>query len=432
MPATDVARISEERQRQFSELLAAGRVNDRTRIRFHPLAMGGGNGRFTVLRRDTGQMIATSEEGVEAITLMRRGMNLRDTRQALAHKFGADEAGVDLTELLSCLVQEDFLKSVDGYKLATVGHSIADRIRLWIAMHISSAWLMFLLKSCPLWLALPFVYMKRRRRPEVVGQIARNLEQAWELALTPAEVRRAANANYDAVRRVHLDQILLSTFPARTVDTWLRRYSTVTGLEHLDAAVAAGRGVVISGLHTGSYNLLPFILVARGYRVTALAHWREHGDEAAARRIAELARAGYAYPLTVVRGPLAMKILAKKLEQGEIVLMLCDTRTNDDPRLPVVDFFGTQLRVPQGLRWLRQRTGAAILPATLQWIQTRSHFLSTSNALCIGMPIEDDDPTSEVFRVLKSHVRKNPAQWLHWKNLHEMISASPNIAHDRR
>jgi len=376
-----------------------------------------------VLRRDTGRLISTSQEGVDAIRLMLNGSTLQATQQGLADKYGCDANAVDLSALLDCLAHEDFLESIDGNRVSTTRVPLVERIRNWYVANVSSVGLLFSIRHCPLWVMLPILYRTRRRRPEVVAQIAANLDRAAALGLTPDQARAVAADNYDNLRRVQTDQFLLVTLRARSLARWLRRYTRISGLEHLDAAAAAGRGTILCAFHAGSYNLVPFILGARGYQTTALAHWREHGDEAAARRIDELRRVGYEYPLTVVRGPLAMRGLAKRLAEHQVVLVLCDTRTLDTPDVPVTPFLGTSLRMPQGVRWLKQRTGATVLPTILEWHDNHGHQLS------ILPPVVDNDPTPALFRVLEQHIDARPAQWLHWKNLHEMISINDDSLH---
>ena len=405
-----------ERQQRLAELVATGQITGDSRVRLFPVLTGSGNGACTVLRRDTGRMISTSSEGVDAIRLMLKGSTLQATRQGLADKYGCDADAVDLSALLDCLAQEDFLKSIDGNRISTTRVPPVDHIRNWFVANISSVFLLFVIRHCPFWLKLPVLYRVRRRPREVVAQIEANLQQrAAALGLTPDDVRTVAADNYDNLRRVQTDQYLLLTLEARSLDHWLRRYTAISGLEHLAAASTSGRGTILCAFHSGSYNLIPFILGARGYRTTALANWREQGDETAARRIDDLSRAGYEYPLTVVRGPLAMRTLVKRLTERQVVLILCDTRTIDTPDLPLAPFHGTFLRMPQGVRWLKQRTGANILPTLLEWNASRGHQLSILPA------VVDNDPTPALFRVLEQHVGARPAQWLHWKNLQEMI-----------
>ena len=83
------------RQQRLAELVDGGRVTGDSRVRLFPVLMGGGNGQFTVLRRDTGRMISTSQEGADAIRLMLKGSTLQATRQGLANKYGCDPDGVD-------------------------------------------------------------------------------------------------------------------------------------------------------------------------------------------------------------------------------------------------------------------------------------------------------------------------------------------------
>ena len=253
-----------ERQQRLARLVADGQVTDASRVHLFPLLVGGGNGHHTVLRRDTGQMIATSEEGIAAIKLMQRGLTLAGVRRALGAKYRCEPASIDLSELLDAMAIADLLKAVDAHAISTTTTPLLWRVRLRLAAGIGARATGVLLRRAPLWVTLLVLYRWRpRRHQNTVAQIAVNLRATPALDLDDQEARVRARSNYDLTRRVRLDQLLLAALPPPRLDRWIRTRMEIAGTAHLDRARAAGTGVILCGCHAGSYNLVPFMLGSR-------------------------------------------------------------------------------------------------------------------------------------------------------------------------
>jgi lauroyl/myristoyl acyltransferase len=97
-----------------------------------------------------------------------------------------------------------------------------------------------------------------------------------------------------------------------------------------------------------------------------------------------------------------------------------------------VEFLGRRLRAAKGAAWLAERTGAALLPtAMFQRAHGRHTVIIAPEAAAHGADAEERvrSATAAVFRVLESHVRREPAQWLKWKDLPAFYSpeAQPDV-----
>ena len=58
----------------------------------------------------------------------------------------------------------------------------------------------------------------------------------------------------------------------------LRRLVEIRGREHLEAALAAGKGAILCSAHFGSYNCGFSVLDASGFPVTTIGRWRYNYD----------------------------------------------------------------------------------------------------------------------------------------------------------
>jgi KDO2-lipid IV(A) lauroyltransferase len=139
---------------------------------------------------------------------------------------------------------------------------------------------------------------------------------------------------------------------------------TVQGVEHLDAGLAAGRGVVCALTHSGNWDM------AGVWLVQAL---RERGRPATFATVAERLRPESLYDRFVAyRESLGFEVLpaeagartpatlAARLRAGGVICLVAD---RDLAGTGVeVDFFGAPARMPGGPAQLARHTGAALLP----------------------------------------------------------------------
>lgn len=141
----------------------------------------------------------------------------------------------------------------------------------------------------------------------------------------------------------------------------IRRDIPARGLEHLEAALAKKRGVIVISAHFGNFLLLGSRLAAEGYAVYTMIN-QPRGD-----KIAEL-RKGYrekigqrtihAYPRDE-----AFKEVVQVLRRNEIAIVIADEfRSRSGVEVP---FFGRTVVARRGPATLALRTRAAVVPASL-------------------------------------------------------------------
>jgi KDO2-lipid IV(A) lauroyltransferase len=164
---------------------------------------------------------------------------------------------------------------------------------------------------------------------------------------TVARVARRAFANYGSML---VDFVLMAGMSPRE----LRKRVTISGLEHIDAALEKGMGVILAVPHLGSWDVGGSYAGAIGYRICAVADpFPGSLDQA-------VVATRQAFGLRVIPiGRSAVRAITEALAANEIVCLLCDL-----PHGPgvEVEFFGRQAVVPGGAASFALKTGAPLMP----------------------------------------------------------------------
>ena len=128
----------------------------------------------------------------------------------------------------------------------------------------------------------------------------------------------------------------------------------VRGREHLEEAVARGRGVIVTCSHIGNWELGAVAVAHWGYTLTAVAgvQFNRWLTPAVRESRAELA-------IRTVAPEDGFRKLLRALERGELIALMVDGDIYSHG-IPV-EMFGRETRFPAGPGVLAQRTGALIL-----------------------------------------------------------------------
>lgn len=189
------------------------------------------------------------------------------------------------------------------------------------------------------------------------AQLRKNLARVIGVAPdeVPDPLMRAALASY---ARYWREAFRLPTMDHRKLG--VRLDSGVTGQQHIDAALAAGRGVVLALPHSGNWDMAGVWLVQTRGTFTTVAE-RLKPESLYRRFVAYRESLGFEIlPLTGGAEP-PFQVLAERLGANGMVCLMAE---RDLTRSGVpVDFFGEATRMPAGPAKLAIATGAALLPA---------------------------------------------------------------------
>jgi phosphatidylinositol dimannoside acyltransferase len=170
----------------------------------------------------------------------------------------------------------------------------------------------------------------------------------------PGSLMRASVASY---ARYWREAFRLPTMDLHTVGQELAK--TVVGEEHLDAALAQGRGAVLALPHSGNWDMAGVWLAQTRGTFTTVAE-RLKPESLYRRFISYRESLGFeVIPLSGGEQP-PFQLLSERLRDNKAVCLMAE---RDLSRTGVqVNFFGEPTRMPAGSAKLAIRTGAALLP----------------------------------------------------------------------
>ena len=217
-----------------------------------------------------------------------------------------------------------------------------------------------------------------------------------------ARVARRAFQNYG---RMLMDFLLLGSLSPEE----LGKRMSYDGREHLDAALARGRGAVMAIPHMGSWDMAGSYAASLGYKVWAVAERFPGSLNDAVVSTRER------FGLKVVGlGRSAVRTLNEALRDNGIIALVCDLEQG--PGVPV-RFFGRRAIVPGGPAALALKNGAAIITAA-PYATSHGHYHVHLDA---PMQLSGDDTREGLMqRVVgrfEDFIRERPDQWYAFRRM---------------
>lgn len=180
--------------------------------------------------------------------------------------------------------------------------------------------------------------------------------------------------------------------------------------EHLNAALAQGKGVIIFVPHKGPFDYAVQYMSIKGYDVTIPVEPLE--DQRMLRLILDLRRSHGIHYLPLV-GSTPIRTVIQKLRDNNIVLLAVDRAITGQS--VEADFFGAPARLPIGPVKLAQRTGAALVGANC-YRTSQGRAISEWLPLSLEMTNEQRTDTDRMMQVLikkiEDIIREHPEQWM--------------------
>jgi len=244
-----------------------------------------------------------------------------------------------------------------------------------------------------------------------------NLLHAYAGRLNAREARRIARRAYQAQTCEEAETFLFGALRREEFRAFVR----VEGQEHLEHALARGRGAIVFSLHYGSLCLAMIALAYIGYRVNVLA--RSIAEEEnplqapvrryAARKVADLERI-LGRPFIIAGAPDAMLRVRRALKEGEIVYVLLDVPPELANRRVRVRFLGHPAELPHGAELIAKASGAALLPFVV-----RRNADGRTHTFRMGAEVPVVEGGESVLQrcidELEGEIRADPSQFFMWE-----------------
>jgi KDO2-lipid IV(A) lauroyltransferase len=259
-----------------------------------------------------------------------------------------------------------------------------------------------------------------RSWPEKRGEVVRNLRQVLGQELGQQEAERLAR---DIFRIRSCEVIDLMRLRGRA--TALGKLVEIRGREHLDAALAGGKGAILCGAHFGSYDCAFSLLHGDASPVTSIGRWwwnyppdasslvRRMWDYVFARRVHRHRQRPNIEPWP---GRMQVAVQAAAALRANGVLTICSEAPPLDAELNrtiEVPFLGRKARFVPGVVTLAQLTGAPVLMVSVHRLADYRH-----QVLEISPPVPLDGGTTAAFErcaaALDATIRAHPAEWDFW------------------
>jgi KDO2-lipid IV(A) lauroyltransferase len=242
--------------------------------------------------------------------------------------------------------------------------------------------------------------LSQRRR-----MVARHLRRVSGGTLKGLALEREVRKAFNSYARYWVESFRLPSVSAAELDARM----SITGMEHLDAALATGNGVILALPHLGGWDFGGAWFASKGYKAAVVVEPLEPPE--LFEWFADMRRA---MGLEIVPlGPSAGTTVLRRLKEGGIVGLLCDrdiTGTGVE-----VEFFGERTTLPSGPATLALRTGAAVLPAAVYFEGRDGHRGVVRPPLAVERTGRFREDVGRVMQSVAAEfeelIRAAPSQW---------------------
>ena len=239
----------------------------------------------------------------------------------------------------------------------------------------------------------------------VADRARENLKAAYP-EMSQTEMEAILREMFDNLGRTvaeypHLDKLKL-TGPNPRLE--------ITGREHAEAAIAAGKGLMFISGHFANWEAMPVTATELGYE-SALVY-RPPNNPYVDRYISRM-RASAGPKIHISKGAQGTRKIFTTLRRGQAILMLVDQKTEQGVAAP---FFGRDAMTTPAPAALALKLGSALLPTSNERLGG-ARFRMNIRPPIEFTPSGDHDAdvlvlTAKINAAIEECVRARPSQWL--------------------
>ncbi|MBW1641907.1 MAG: hypothetical protein JRJ76_03625, partial [Deltaproteobacteria bacterium] len=204
----------------------------------------------------------------------------------------------------------------------------------------------------------------------------------------------------------------------------------ITGLKHLDTALAKGKGVIGISAHLGNFFTLGSALGSAGYSYNVVIKDSPNSMMAKIWRKGQINSLNMPIPAEPAID--CVKTILRKLKAGEIVTLVVD---EDRSKGVPVEFFGKPAYTATGPAVLSLRSGAALVPIFAVREGKNRHRIIIEPAGEFELGDDKDENIATITewctRVIENMIRRYPDQWTwfnaRWKTYQRKLKKSQKL-----
>ena len=250
-----------------------------------------------------------------------------------------------------------------------------------------------------------FMLLRPRYLEAILGNTARVLGR-------PLEHPTVAHTAREMVRQHARSWVDFFFFGQRPPTEALAQFAGLEGIEHLDGALAEGRGVILLTAHAGNYELGGILLRERGLRIHTV--YKPDRFEAVERLRERLRNQSGVVGIPVGGAGFSTLPLVSLLRQGALVGMQGDRDFSLNGLS--VPFFGREVSFPRGPWELSAMTGAPIVTSFFFVDEDRRFHASFGPPIRVSGARGERGPAIEAglrayVADLEALIRRHPSQW---------------------
>lgn len=247
----------------------------------------------------------------------------------------------------------------------------------------------------------------RRRGPRTV-QLAKNLRRVLGPEATPSTLAAVTRAGMRSYARYWYETFRLPAMDHEEVVA--RGLTRTTGMEHVHAAQAEGRGVVLTLPHSGNWDVAG-LMITHLFGGLVTVNERLKPESVYDKFVAYRSSLGFEIlPLTGGEVP-AAQVIKERLREGKIICLLGDREFG--PGGVEVDFFGERTTMPAGPLMLGLLTDSVVIPAHLAYTDTGWITDIGARLDPPGVRLRDrvNAGTQQAADFFASRIAEHPADW---------------------
>lgn len=267
----------------------------------------------------------------------------------------------------------------------------------------------------------------RRKRKE----LRENISLAFNGQLSSKEINHIVR-HY--LQNYYTHQLLIFLFP-RLDKNYIQRMVTIEGLEHLDQALAQGKGCILVHGHFGLFQLPLFTLGLLGYRINQITLPSDQGLSYIGKKVAYNYRMRYEalIPARLIPANTFLRPVFTALKNNEVVMITGDGAGGSVyyGKYIFLNFFNHSYPFPSGPISLALKTGAAILPMFIFKEGFSRYRIMIGETLTLTRDQHSNSGLQEGMekfgKLLENNIRKYPCHWRFW----DEFSANASLTNTR-